>query len=107
MATIKGFVARDKDGQLCIFYGEEDEKTRKKIIKFLEEQNYFDGKANEFKEPYKKECDWLKSLRPQSTWKPSDEQIGSLKLFIEHSPDYVYSEALQSLYNDLKKLREK
>lgn len=52
----------------------------------------------------------LKSLKPQNTWKPSDEQMKFLQKCIE-----VYNEVtfptevrvLSSLYNDLKKLRKK
>ena len=56
------------------------------------------------------DVNWLKSLRPQKQWKPSDEQIEAL----EHSlGDYnikVFEERyeiLKSLYQDLKKLRGK
>lgn len=84
-------------------WSEEDENTRKKIIKFLKEQNYFDGKVNEFKEPYKKEYDWLKSLRPQSQWKPSDEQMKALWEVYKGGEEQA---ALASLYSDLKKLME-
>ena len=48
---------------------------------------------------------WLKSLRPQNHWKPSDEQIRPLEYAIEYfkkrKNDTTY---LESLYNDLKKL---
>ena len=50
--------------------------------------------------------DWLKSLRPQSQWKPSDEQMDALlvKIPIENSCNKV-DNILKSLYSDLKKLK--
>ena len=45
----------------------------------------------------------LKSLRPQNTWKPSDEQMERLKETINSLP---HQEVLYSLYQDLKKLKE-
>jgi len=52
---------------------------------------------------------WLKSLRPQNRWKPSDEQMYWLKKAID-SLDTISvrpsRQNLESLYNDLKKLRE-
>jgi hypothetical protein len=46
---------------------------------------------------------WLKSLRPQATWKPSDKQMERLKGTINSLP---HQEVLYSLYQDLKKLKE-
>lgn len=57
-----------------------------------------------------KECielqDFLKSLIPQSQWKPSDEQMDALlvKIPIENSCNKV-DNILKSLYSDLKKLK--
>lgn len=60
-----------------------------------------------------KECmelqDWLTSLRPKNRWKPSDEQMEILLQAVAYfgvswtNIDYL---ALQSLYFDLKKLKE-
>lgn len=47
--------------------------------------------------------DWLKSLRLQTTWKPSDEQMEALKGVQE---GVFRLGILESLYQDLKKLRE-
>ena len=50
---------------------------------------------------------WLKSLRPQPHWKPSEEQMAMLRAVLNDN-DNITSESanitLQSLYNDLKKL---
>lgn len=65
-----------------------------------------------------KERLWLKSLRPQSHWKPSKEQMKALYSALndaislysnEVSPSYeeisrMHFDVLESLYNDLKKL---
>lgn len=56
-----------------------------------------------------KECmelqDFLKSLRPQKRWKPSDEQMGCLSDAIEHYNSLVYpAPKLKELYEQLKKL---
>jgi len=54
-----------------------------------------------------KYIEWLKSLRPQNRWKPSDEQIRPLEYAIDYfrrkKNDTTY---LESLYQDLMKLRE-
>jgi hypothetical protein len=44
---------------------------------------------------------WLNSLKERYTWKPSDEQMDMLKIAVSTSNSIV----LDSLYNDLKKLR--
>ena len=56
---------------------------------------------------------WLKSLKPQSTWKPSDEQIKLLNEVLifaashesPHWNDYIFG-TLNNLIRQLKKLRE-
>ena len=49
--------------------------------------------------------DWLKSLRPQNHWKPSEEQLTVVKYFSEMSSiNAINRMAFESLYNDLKKL---
>jgi hypothetical protein len=48
---------------------------------------------------------WLKSLKPQSRWKPSNEQMKALKEATDKQWD-VDGDALWDLYQDLKKLTE-
>jgi CTP-dependent riboflavin kinase len=54
--------------------------------------------------------DWLKSLRPQNKWKPSEEQIKVLQELCKYSEVANLTEKgveiLKSLYNDIKKLTE-
>ena len=48
---------------------------------------------------------WLKSLRPQNHWKPSEEQIKALyDAVFEANWETMDIDSLESLYNDLKKL---
>ena len=76
------------------------------------------------KEKYKKECnqeeqdryrglyDWFKSLKPQNTWKPSDEQMKILNEVLNfaanhessHWNDYIFG-TLNNLIRQLKKLK--
>lgn len=57
-------------------------------------------------------CDWLKSLRPQPHWKPTNGQMEALQIVIEHGVACPNREAslaekhLEELYNDLIKLLE-
>jgi len=60
-------------------------------------------KDESFKE-FSEYADWLKSFKPRPHWKPSEEQLLSLKFIIKNYPDYVYNADLESLYEDLKKL---
>ncbi len=58
------------------------------------------------KESFKAGVNWiLKSVRPQNHWKPSKEQMQALLSKEEGWPPR--QKVLESLYNDLKKLKEK
>ena len=48
--------------------------------------------------------DWLKSLRPQNNWKPSNEQMKALDSVIDEYDGYPEFDSLVSLKNDLRKL---
>jgi hypothetical protein len=50
-----------------------------------------------------KDIDWLKSIRPQSHWKPSDEQMENLSRAFNSGT--FRTSLLMSLYQDLRKLR--
>ena len=87
-------------------WSEEDEDNLHNIKLIIENFNstipYSGGNLTPSKE-YKQELiSLLKSLRPQSHWKPSEEQMAALAVAkIGIDTDY---ELLESLYNDLKKL---
>lgn len=87
--------------QKPVEWSEEDEKRIKKVMHILS----LDGRISN--EELKSILDWLKSLRLQSTWKPSDEQIRCLKEVVAHRNLCGLSEtALNELLSDLKKLKE-
>jgi endonuclease III-like uncharacterized protein len=51
--------------------------------------------------------DWLKSLRPQNRWKPSDEQMEILNMVLTNeSMDDNIARILRELREQLKKLKE-
>ena len=52
------------------------------------------------------QIEWLKSLRPQSHWKPSKEQMGALLIAIgdEKQSGSDIAKPLRQLYYSLKKL---
>jgi len=50
--------------------------------------------------------DWLKSLKSQNRWKPSDEQMSLLEELVEDNNQRYFYTILRSLYEQLKKLRE-
>ena len=80
-------------------WSEKDEERRKKIIHILS----LDGRIKN--EELSDINDWLKSIRPQSHWKPNNEQMKA----IEHICDGNYNvdlDILDSIYRDFKKLRK-
>jgi hypothetical protein len=85
-------------------WSEDDEEMFNEIILDLKAlKNRDTGEAG--KAAYQREIDWLESLRPQSQWKPSEEQLKSLKEVIDVGHFTSYPNALEILYEQLKKLR--
>jgi uncharacterized protein len=74
-------------------WSEEDRMHLAWIIECFDSWKY---QVPEFADHYQSAIDWLKSLRPQPHWKPSEEQLEILGRF--NDP------VLKSLYQDLKKL---
>lgn len=83
-------------------WSEEDKKWFKEIelmaLSFSNDTNYRERFFN-----------WLKSIRPQSHWKPSEEQVDALRVYL-YNPQYIDSsedirlKLVESLYNGLKSL---
>lgn len=48
--------------------------------------------------------DWLKFLRPQSTWKPSDGQIIALRWVLNNVPYNKHKEEISGLLDQIKDL---
>ena len=113
--TIKDMIAwLEKQGEQKPAWSEEDERICQCLIE--DQENALDEVRNDkyghseiisdLKEMYRERIDWLKSLKPQNRWKPSDKQIEALLSEVEAwtkgCPKQVI---LESLYNDLKKLK--
>lgn len=85
-------------------WSEEDEKMKQRILTHLYSFIY----PNSLYAEDASECiSWLKSLRPQPRWKPSEEQMKIFNEAIEHYSKYWDSEDIKilcSLYDELSKL---
>ena len=89
-------------------WSEEDEHILEAIIKEIEANKTAGPEYDE--KVYDMFLSWLKSLKERYTWKPSDEQMEALYTYI-YNPQYFNSpdprmELVESVYKDLKKLRE-
>ena len=84
-------------------WGGEDENILKLSLENLTELK------DRFGERYGKVGDcisWLQSLKDRYTWKPSDEQMGAFKMVFDwYNKNFPKFKALDSLYNDLNKLK--
>ena len=82
-------------------WSEEDEVKINRIVACLENLNVADNDI------LLKDVDWLKSLKPQNRWKPSDEQIEILDMVLKNeSMDDNMARILRELREQLKKLTE-
>lgn len=81
-------------------WSEKDKQQLEDIIVFV--SGYADKRVVD------KWVDWLKSLRLQNHWKPSDLQMKALlsKLPVVKGGGDKVQDILESLYDDLKKLKE-
>lgn len=82
-------------------WSEEDERLLTKLMTFVDIE-CFDRECNG-----QDVINWLKSIRPQPQWKPSEEHLSAL-LAIFNDPNNIGSQtcqlALTDLYEQLKKL---
>ena len=85
--------------QKPIEWSEEDEYVYNEILKRVADKKIYE---HDLEYIYK----WLKSLKPQSHWKPSDEQMEALDFAKAYLCDIKMRGAAEELYNDLKKLKE-
>ena len=79
-------------------WSEEDEKMLVDCFNILHRSDYPTDKVT-------KTVDWLKSIKDKYTWKPSDEQIELLEALVEDNNQRYFYTTLNSLYEQLKKLR--
>lgn len=85
----------EKQGSAHLAWSEEDKKQLERAIYMMEQLNM----TKSWDDVY----NWLKSLKPQPHWKPTEEQLNAL--YQTSKNDYVmYKATLTLLYNDLKKL---
>jgi hypothetical protein len=98
-------------------WSEEDEKMIDNIIDYMKPMPiFFESTKGESGKEYtqkfvKNAINWLKSFRPQNRWKPSDEQIGTLKeaiIYVESCESNFKGNGhiLETLLEQLKKLME-
>lgn len=86
---------------------DEDEKMLNKFINRLETVSLYtrtDSTSLNFS--FFNEIGWLRSLRNRYAWRPTDEQMEALSEAVETFAGYNDYPAIESLYNDLKKLKE-
>jgi hypothetical protein len=82
-------------------WSEEDEHKLKDIIYFLDTAKKHYASTVELDA-----CiDWLKSIRSQNTWKPSDEQMEALKEACDEHWEPDGLDPLYMLWEQLKKLK--
>ena len=92
-----------------IKWSEEDDEmlygcieTEEYMLSVVDGKQQFDVGNEQIKAQCQKELDWLKSLRPQKQWKPSEEQIEALDFAIDCT---IYPE-FQNKRKVLKELLE-
>ena len=85
-------------------WNEEDSIRLQRIIDFL----WYNRKGDtDTIYQQERDIDWLKSLRPQNRWKPSDEQMEALDWQVENTSVSSWQyKATKELLEDLKKLKE-
>ena len=81
-------------------WSEEDEKILKEIISDVK----FEGYNNDMQADSYKKINWLKSLRHQSQWKPSKEQIVALRWVLNNVPYNKHKEEISGLLDQIKDL---
>lgn len=80
-------------------WSEQDEYNKRQVCRIIREA----GCSQKLQDKINR---WLESFKPQSTWKPSDEQMEVLIWCKPLFADPKSKGILESLINDLKKLRE-
>ena len=88
-------------------WSEEDENNINSIVSRLEvDISYWESRSKTRTNEDEKLINWLKSLRPQNKWKPSDEQMEALKETCDKRWEPDGLDPLYTLYEYLKKLTE-
>ena len=104
----------DMDNEI-LMWSEEDEKMLDSICISINEESIAKAlrsrgdsySIEDLKTIRSKQINWLKSLRPQNHWKPSDEQIAQLQIVIDtYGNEGICDPILTELLFQLKKLKE-
>ena len=90
-------------------WSEEDKKRIEQICDDLKSGmiNFYANevvKGLHYKEIIESNIEWLKSLKPQSTWKPSKESIMALRWVLNNIPYDSHKEEINGLLEQLLKL---
>lgn len=86
-------------------WSKEDDNCICKIINWLDVCKAYNQDSKSIKE-ISEHIQWLKSLRPQSQWKPSQEQIEALDFYLKDDIDKegVFGKRIVELRNEIVKL---
>lgn len=84
-------------------WSEEDERLFQIVIDILDRENHFGNISHTDLIACVRK---LKSLKPQNTWKPSDEQMYNLSEAAHYRTPFWDCDILIGLYDELKKLRK-
>ena len=100
IATEKFNSVQDAPSEQKLAWSEEDDYNLQcmiaKVVSDIQNGNV--GRNQEL-------IDWLKSLKQRYTWKPSEEQMKVLSIYADQNNSH--GSVLTSLFDDLKKLRNK
>ena len=86
-------------------WSEEEKGNVDIIVSRLEvDIEYWKSRSKRRIDEDKRVIDWLKSLRPQNTWKPSKEQIIALRWVLNNVPYNKHKEEISGLLDQIKEL---
>lgn len=73
----------------------------------LEQINFLIRNSYSVDDKVERLSNWLNSVRPQSTWRPSEMEMKALEFCLEHNidKDGVFGSKVVKLYDELKKLK--
>jgi hypothetical protein len=99
------------NGEIIDYVNEHSQKLRDILVKPAwseEDKNMLQSILDEYKSMPTEKRNWLKSLRPQNRWKPSDVQMDAIKDAIDYLGENtkIVRKHLILLYGQLKKLKE-
>ena len=96
----------ERQGKKPAVWSEEDEDIINHLLAICSGAKRYRQFAGCSQDDVKKCQTWLKSLRPQNTWKPSDEQMEALKSAAANCAYSEYQDCLRELIEQLEKLKD-